>query len=188
MFYFTRKQNQMPKPKRYRLTSQKFFSPKELEHIAELLEGESVSERDKIYLRTLMETGARASEILGLNAKSFLGDAIYIEGLKGSDSREVPISKSLYQELKKLSEKDASGKGRPFPVTYQWVKKMWREVRPSSKGLHAFRHTFAVQLYRRTKDLKLIKTVLGHSSILNTMIYADFEYTKSEMRRLILTK
>ena len=37
---------------------------------------------------------------------------------------------------------------------------------------HSLRHTFATELYRRTRDLGLVQAALGHASITSTMVYA----------------
>ena len=36
---------------------------------------------------------------------------------------------------------------------------------------HTLRHTFATDLYRQTKNLRLTQKALGHSQISSTMIY-----------------
>jgi len=43
----------------------------------------------------------------------------------------------------------------------------------SGKAAHAFRHSYAVELYRRERDLRCVQKQLGHSSIETTQIYAD---------------
>jgi integrase len=37
--------------------------------------------------------------------------------------------------------------------------------------IYSFRHTAAVEVYQRTKDVNLLKSLLGHSSILVTLKY-----------------
>ena len=36
---------------------------------------------------------------------------------------------------------------------------------------HTLRHTFATDLYRDTKNIKLVQKALGHAALSNTMIY-----------------
>jgi integrase/recombinase XerD len=43
------------------------------------------------------------------------------------------------------------------------------------KGLHIYRHTCAMQLYRKSKDILVTKEKLRHSDIKTTMIYAHAE-------------
>ena len=39
------------------------------------------------------------------------------------------------------------------------------------KKPHALRHTFAMDLYRETKNIRLVQKALGHSDLSTTMIY-----------------
>ena len=41
------------------------------------------------------------------------------------------------------------------------------------KAAHALRHSYAVALYRRKRDLRAVQKQLGHASIQTTQIYAD---------------
>jgi integrase/recombinase XerD len=45
----------------------------------------------------------------------------------------------------------------------------------NKKGLHIYRHTCAMQLYRKSKDILVTKEKLRHSDIKTTMIYAHAE-------------
>jgi integrase/recombinase XerD len=36
---------------------------------------------------------------------------------------------------------------------------------------HMLRHTYATELYRETKDIRLVQKALGHASLTTTMIY-----------------
>lgn len=42
----------------------------------------------------------------------------------------------------------------------------WEHVSP-----HTLRHTFATDLYRETKNIRLVQKALGHSDLSTTMIY-----------------
>jgi site-specific recombinase XerC len=51
----------------------------------------------------------------------------------------------------------------------QWLTKAGVQGRFSP---HSLRHTFATELYRRTRDVALVQAALGHASIASTMVYA----------------
>jgi integrase/recombinase XerD len=36
---------------------------------------------------------------------------------------------------------------------------------------HMLRHTYATELYRQTKDIRLVQKALGHENLATTMIY-----------------
>jgi len=73
-----------------------------------------------------------------------------------------------------------------FPITYNRYRQIWEMYRPTHKKLHSLRHTFAIELYKKTKDIRLVQFALGHRNITNTMIYADYVYSQQELRKLIL--
>ena len=69
-----------------------------------------------------------------------------------------------------------TGKGTPIAPAFvrQMLKRYADRIGlPAHKSHpHALRHTFGTELYRSTKDLRLVQTVMGHSSPQVTQIYA----------------
>lgn len=57
----------------------------------------------------------------------------------------------------------------------QIVKKYLKSlgIYEGGKSIHALRHSYVVEYYRRTKDLRGLQKQFGHSSIQNTQIYVD---------------
>lgn len=49
------------------------------------------------------------------------------------------------------------------------------KLKIDNRGLHVFRHTCAMQLFRKTGNLLVLKETLRHSDIKTTMIYAHAE-------------
>lgn len=141
-------------------------------------------------LLTLLYTGARASEMLAIESQHVIGTkvngktyrSVFIKGLKGSLDREIPIPEWLFDELKKLSPV----KGRLFPISYKRLDQIWRKYRPVEKKLHALRHTFAITQLRKHGRLDVIKKLLGHVSVQNTMVYSDYANTQEELERMVL--
>lgn len=132
--------------------------------------------RDVVLLRAAIETGARAQELLNVTSTDLdpLRSRVFIRGMKKSNDRNVPITKELMSALQLLSEKNGGAVPKPFPISYQHFRRIWFLYRPVKKKLHSLRHSFAIDLFLRTKDILLVKRMLGHRSINNTMIYLEF--------------
>ncbi len=173
--------------KRYSLNKNKYLLPNEIEHFERLLEDHIDSDaRNCLALLLALKTGGRAQEILNLK-KSDLNssdESVFIQGLKGSSDREIPIKSSLFKKLTKYAQ--ATDGDKLFPISYNRFRQIWDLYRPAQKKLHSLRHTFAIQLYRKTKDIRLVQVALGHRNVMNTMIYADYVYSQTELRKLIL--
>lgn len=58
---------------------------------------------------------------------------------------------------------------------YVGVKGIMFKAGINKKGLHIYRHTCAMQLYRKSRDILVTKEKLRHSDIKTTMIYAQAE-------------
>jgi integrase len=55
--------------------------------------------------------------------------------------------------------------------TRAWIKMFKLGIIEANQTIYSFRHTAAVDVYRRTKDVNLLKSLLGHSSIMVTLKY-----------------
>ena len=57
----------------------------------------------------------------------------------------------------------------------QVVKKYLRDLNlyEAGKSAHALRHSYAVELYARGRDLRTVQKQLRHVSIQSTLVYAD---------------
>ena len=170
--------------KRYELNQTKFLNDEEQSVLLKELDPKN---RNELFIMLALKTGARQSELLALTHADInqSNQTIYIKGLKGSNDREMPIEKSIFNALIALT-RGFSGSERIFPFCRQRLYQIWTWYRPNpNKGFHSLRHTFAVNLYKRLKDIMLVKTALGHRSIKNTLIYANYVYSTEELRRIL---
>lgn len=166
----------------YALNKTKYLLVPELTSLASVLARHDT--RDSILLQVLLKTGARAEEALALR-KTDLNEydkTVFIRGIKGSKDREIPLRPALFKAVASLP---VGLDDRIFPISYQRLYQIWQVWRPVNKKLHSLRHTFAIELFKKTKDLKLVQTALGHKSISNTLIYADYAYSTEELRRVL---
>ncbi len=175
------------RPVRYALNKNKYLLPDELNRLEQLLATHiNRDPRNCLVLYVALKTGARAQEVLNLTKGSLnrYENSIFIQGLKGSNDREIPLQASLFKKLTDYAE--TIDTDELFPISYNRLRQIWELYRPVPKKLHSLRHTFAIQLYKKTKDIRLVQVALGHRNVMNTMIYADYVYSQSELRKLIL--
>lgn len=172
---------------RYSLNKTKYLLEPELQSLEYLLKKfETTDERNVLLIELALKTGARAQELLNLRKQDInaYDETILIRGLKGSSDREIPLHRKLFERLLSWAQK-APGEV-VFDLSYNRFRDIWVNYRPVPKKLHALRHTFAIKLFKKTKDLRLVQMALGHRNITNTMVYADYVYSQTELRRLIL--
>lgn len=141
-----------------------------------------------------LECGLRANEVLSLVVGDFRPDSrtLFVRTLKGGRPREIPLKgkTSTYLEKWILRRSGANNFNevrqtlKIFPLRYNSYRKAWVRLRPNPKRRgHSLRHAFAVKLYTRSKDIRLVQTALGHKSLSNTQVYLDFCYSQDELRR-----
>lgn len=172
---------------RYALNKNKYLLEPEYERLDYILRSlKGKDPRNCTLLWTLLHTGGRAQEILNLRPEDLntYEESVFIRGLKGSNDREIPVPKWLFDRL--VREIGSAQGQRLFPISYTRLRQVWELYRPVHKKLHALRHTFAIRLYKKSKDLRLVQVALGHRNITNTMVYADYVYSQQELRKLIL--
>jgi integrase len=173
---------------RYSLNKNKYLLDPEYDHLELTLARYKFQDmRNCLALYIGLKTGARAQEILNIKKSDInpYDQSVFITGLKGSDDREIPIDPVLFEDLDLYTRK-MNPDDFVFPISYHRLRQIWVDYRPVKKKFHCLRHTFAIRLYKKTKDIKLLQMALGHRNITNTIIYADFVYSQTELRRLIL--
>jgi len=177
----------MASSNRYSLNKNKYLLPPEVDRLRHILKSFSKTEpRNTLLIEAALLTGGRAQEILNLRKADLnaYDQTIYLRGIKGSNDREIPVPKVFFDSLMRYA---GQVKGEAlFNITYDRLLQIWHLYRPVPKKFHSLRHTFAIQLYQKTKDLRLVQVALGHRNITNTMIYADYVYSQTELKKAIL--
>ena len=180
----------MRKQKAYSITSQKILTSEEFDQLDRLCRKnlKDRSRRDALIILIAIKTGGRASEILNIRRTHFSRSAktILLLGLKGSNDREIPIPEFLVREIENYCKIHSIGfNDRLFNISYDRLYQIWDLYRPVKKKFHSLRHTFALNIYEKSKDIKLVQICLGHRSIINTMVYLDFFYTQDILRKIL---
>lgn len=156
--------------------------------------GDRYSVRNAAIIETLLATGLRVSELCSLVvADIFLergAPNVLVRRGKGGRTRLVAISAGQATYLAgflkwKVSAGEPVAAASPVFMSERrarmhrsavhriWKAALERAGLPLHHGVHASRHSYAVEVYRLTRDLRLTQRLLGHSSPNTTQVYAS---------------
>jgi site-specific recombinase XerD len=132
--------------------------------------------RDKLIVRTIYATGVRVSELCNINIEDIDFDehTIRIRG-KGDKIRTVFVDDDTLTEMLKFIGNRIVG---PLFVGQQGkhissraIQHIFKHYAPQGITPHKIRHSYASELYKRSKNLRVVQENLGHTSIKTTEIY-----------------
>ena len=135
-----------------------------------------------MLFRFLLLTGCRVSAALALDVEDLdldAGEAL-LRRTKGDRTERMFLPQAVSEHLREYVGKRATGPlflgrdgGRIGARHTHRRLRYWLERSGASPASpHALRHAFAMALYKRTRDVLLVKRALGHRSIGSTLRYA----------------
>jgi integrase/recombinase XerD len=156
------------------------------------LEDAAKTERDKLIIRLLADTGIRLGELLGLRAADLIEQGreryIKVRG-KGARERLVPLAPALFQRLRRYAGRDNERvfvTNRKSPKTHNFeplaprsvqnmigftaeAAKIKRNIHP-----HLFRHSYATWALRKGMNPLQLQRILGDADL--TMISTVYSH------------
>lgn len=149
--------------------------------------------RNKAMMELLYATGLRISELLGLTIHDInpTEQVILVRG-KGSKQRYVPVLENVLELVISYMEKVRpillKHKKNDFIFLNRLGGKMsrmgfWKILQQAALEAklkktvtpHTFRHSFATHLLEGGVNLRIVQTLLGHSSLNTTQIYTHID-------------
>lgn len=181
------------------VTPDKFLTAEQVARLRAALAEEAASGnryavRNAAIIETLLGTGLRVSELCALVVGDLFVDPgagqVLVRRGKGRKTRLVAISDSLATFLRGYlgwkvefgepvdPEEPLFRSERRSHLCRSAVHRLWkgalaRAGLPARWGVHGTRHSYAVEVYRKTRDLRLTQRLLGHSSPVITQLYAS---------------
>ena len=184
---------------------------KKVNQLPEILSAEELEDlfagvanpKHRMLLMTTYAGGLRVSEVVKLKIKDIHSERmlIRVDQGKGKKDRYTILSERLLKELRiywtmhrprlwLFPSKDPS---KPMHIgtaqkIYYTAKKRAKIKR--GRGIHTLRHCFATHMLEAGEDIRTIQMLMGHSSILTTMVYLQvtrkkLETTKSPLDLLV---
>jgi integrase/recombinase XerC len=148
--------------------------------------------RDRALLETLYSTGARVSELVGINVDDLRASEglVHLRG-KGRKERVVPIGDVALRAIQAyrnqqplLDSRDLTTKRDVSPIfrnrrggrlttrsVARIVARYSNRLAGGSVSPHTLRHSFATHLLDEGADLRSIQEMLGHASLSTTQKY-----------------
>jgi integrase/recombinase XerC len=144
--------------------------------------------RDLVAVELLYASGARVSELVGLDLESidYSRNIMRVMG-KGSKERMIPFGQPARDALdlwirtaRPMLESESSGRalllnsrGQRIGVrqVYGLVAKLLEATPTGAAGPHSLRHSAATHLLDGGADLRAVQELLGHASLGTTQIY-----------------
>jgi len=132
--------------------------------------------RDRLIIRTIYATGVRVSELCSINIEDIDCEdhTIKVRG-KGGKIRIVFVDDETLREIEEYSKGEIEGplfKGQMGNnLSPRTVQHIFTKYAPQGITPHKIRHSYASELYKRSKNLRVVQENLGHSSIQTTEIY-----------------
>jgi integrase/recombinase XerC/integrase/recombinase XerD len=132
--------------------------------------------RDKLIVRTIYATGVRVSELCNINVEDIDFDehTIRIHG-KGDKIRTVFIDDDTLKDILAYIGNRIVGPlfigQQEKHISCRAIQHIFKHYAPQGITPHKIRHSYASELYRRSKNLRVVQENLGHTSIKTTEIY-----------------
>lgn len=153
--------------------------------------------RNNTIIALFLNTGIRLSELVNINISDIDFNKKIIKDVKckGNIKRIILINDKTIKVLKEYlntrndNEKALFLSDRKNRISTRTIERICEEayrlmgLENRHYTVHTLRHTFAIQMHKKTKDILLVKELLGHKSINSTEIYTHI--TNEAIKRAV---
>ena len=142
--------------------------------------------RNRAIVELMYSTGARVSEIVGLDLDEVDDSGLMRVRGKGSKDRLVPVGSYAKVALDAYLVRSrpvlsSRGSARAVFLNQRGARlsrqSIWEIIQKAAEGLgkevspHSLRHSFATHLLEGGADVRVVQELLGHASVTTTQIY-----------------
>jgi site-specific recombinase XerD len=140
--------------------------------------------KHRVVLTLIYSAGMRGQEVINLKISDvdFERKTIHIRQSKYKKDRIVPLAESMAVGLKKylaaenphiwmFNGKEADGRYSVKGLSWVMRESLKKTSITKDLSLHSLRHSYATHLLEQGLNIVTLKELLGHASIITTMIY-----------------
>ncbi len=151
-------------------------------------------QRNYTMLKLMLNIGLRLSEVINLTWDdiNLMSGKVMVRQGKGAKDRTLWTSNEVINLLINWKERQYNSLGKSVKPVFSTLSKNSKTIGKKllqryiqemvsryarkakiNKNItpHTLRHSFATDLYKETKDIRLVQKALGHADISTTMIY-----------------
>lgn len=136
-----------------------------------------------LVVEVMLVTGLRVSDVLSLRTEQ-LKNRFTVKESKTHKSKRIYLNNDLLQRLRNQSGEVFVFEHAKTIYKHRTRQAVWHDVKRASKamrvdcvvGTHSARKSYAVDIFRRTKDLVRVQSALGHDQLATTIIYLLSEF------------
>ncbi len=153
--------------------------------LAALAPSSNLKLRNLCMIRLMLDAGLRSAEVVALRPREieWSSSKLKVRNGKGGRDRVLWLPDEDLALLRKYA--DSSSNQDPSRILFQtrlgkpintrflraMLERVGRQAGIERLHPHLLRHTFATDLLRKTKNLRLVQKALGHADIATTTIY-----------------
>ncbi|MBE6771003.1 MAG: hypothetical protein E7547_02505 [Ruminococcaceae bacterium] len=135
---------------------------------------------NRIACKVCLETGLRIGDVLAFKTADLKKKTFTITEQKTKKKRVIRLTKKLKDELNAIAGSYYVFEGRTDPQKHRTRQAVYSDIKRACRAfrikenfsVHSLRKAYAVDLYKKTGDLKKVRDALNHDNELTTLLYA----------------
>lgn len=146
---------------------------------------------NRLVCKVCLETGLRVGDVLSLKSSDLKKKSFTITEHKTKKKKVVRLRTPLKKELSSIAGEVYIFSHRTDPQKHRTRQAVYCDIKRACKCFrikenfspHSLRKAYAVDLYRRTNDLKKVQEALNHDNELVTILYAMADILNSRAQK-----
>lgn len=141
---------------------------------------------NRLVVEIMLRTGLRVSDVLGIRTAQ-LKQRFTVTESKTGKSKQVSLSKSLLERLRAQAGSVWLFEGQRDTSKHRTRQAVWSDIKRAAKAMrltgvvapHSARKSVAVDEYRKSGSVDVVRQKLNHDRIDTTLLYLLSELTKA---------